>query len=88
MKPLPPHLLTASVVISQTQKRKLIEINTTKAMQTSKRIRGRTQEKRLQEFNLFTCATLDKGYKRRVTIYKLRRAVREGLGSPDPAVGE
>lgn len=66
----------------------MIEINTTKAMQTSKRIRRRTQEKRLWEFNLLTCAALGKGYKGKVTIYKLQRAVREGFGSPDLAVGK
>lgn len=52
-KPPLPHLNTVSIAISHTQRTLImVKINTTKAMQTSKRIRGRTQEKRLQELNL------------------------------------
>lgn len=70
------------------KKRKLIMVgmNTTKAKETTKRIRGIRQEKRLQSFNLLPGA-LRKGDKKRVTIYKLYGTLKGGFGEPRPGSG-
>ena len=64
----------------------MVEINTTKAKETNKRIKGMTQGKRLQEFNLLHAA-LGKGEKGKATIYTLYRAGKGGFGEPRPGSG-
>lgn len=67
-----PHLSSAAAALSFIKPRKLVmaAINTTKATETVQRIRGMTQERRLQKLNLLHAA-LGEGDKGRATIYKL-----------------
>lgn len=66
----------------------MVERNTTTAKESNNRIRGMTQEKRLQEFNLLHAA-LGKGDKREDYLQIVQGCKgREDLGSPDLAVGK
>lgn len=86
MRLFPPYLNLASVAISHMKKRKLIMVGMNTAKETTKRIRGIRQEKRLQSFNLLPGA-LRKGDKKRVTIYKLYGTLKGGFGEPRPGSG-